>query len=257
MVVNTHRLFAELLRPMRIDVVFDVGSMDGTDALRFRAAAPAARIHAFEPNPANFQQMQANPALRDGAITLMPLALTNYDGDAEFYITPAGYYPDQGWRGTSSLYQRYDQPQLLTRARVKTARLDTLLARELSGQQRVALWIDVEGKAHEVIEGGAGVMQHVWLLHLEVETSLCIAPEQKFYPQVKALLHSAGFIELATDAPATQIQFNALFVRANLPAAVRLRVQQHLRLLWLRRALGGVLRSISPALSNWCRSLWP
>ena len=257
MVVNTHRLFAELLRLLRIDVVCDVGSMDGTDALRFRSAAPAAKIHAFEPNPGNLQRMQANPLLRDTNVNIVPLALTNYDGDGEFYITPTGYYPGESWRGTSSLYRRFDRPELLTTARVKTARLDTCLAREVSPQLRVALWIDVEGKAHEVIEGGAGLMHQLWLLHVEVETSLCIAAEQKFYPQVKALLRSAGFIELATDGQPTQVQFNALFVRSDLPAGVRLRVRQQLLQLCLRRSLGGALRKISPALFGWCRSIWP
>ena len=257
MLVNTHRLFAQLLQLMRIDVVADIGSMDGTDALRFRRAAPAARIHAFEPNPDNLQRMQANPALRDNQINIVPLALTNYDGDGEFYITPAGYYPGESWRGTSSLYRRFDQPQLLTTARVNTARLDTFLSARLAPQQRLALWIDVEGKAHEVIEGGAGVMQHVWLLHVEVETLLCIAPQQKYYPQVKALLHSAGFTELATDSQPGQIQFNALFVRSHLPAALRFRLQQRLLLLWLRRSLGSATRKISPALTEWCRSIWP
>jgi len=257
MVVNTHRLFAQLLRVMRIDAVCDVGSMNGADALRFRAAAPAARIHAFEPNPDNLQRMQANPALRDNNINIVPLAVTNYDGDAEFHIIPAGYFPGESWRGMSSLYERFDQPALSTTVRVKTARLDTFLARDVAPHLRVALWIDVEGKAHEVIEGGAGLMHQLWLLHVEVETSLCIAAEQKFYPQVKALLRSAGFIELATDGQPTQVQFNALFVRSDLPAAVRLRVRQQLLQLCLRRSLGGALRKISPALFGWCRSIWP
>jgi FkbM family methyltransferase len=257
MVVNTHRLFTQLLPVMRIDAVCDVGSMNGADALRFRAAAPAARIHAFEPNPENLRRMQANPALRDNNINIVPLAVTNYDGDGEFHIIPAGYFPGESWRGMSSLYQRFDQPQLSTIARVKTARLDTFLAHEVSPQLRVALWIDVEGKAHEVIEGGAGLMRQVWVLHIEVETSLCISAQQKFYPQVKALLRSAGFIELATDGEPTQVQFNALFVRSDLPAAVRYRIQLQLLRLRLRRSLGGALRKISPALFDCCRSIWP
>jgi FkbM family methyltransferase len=237
--------------------VCDVGSMNGADALRFRAAVPAARIHAFEPNPENLRRMQANPALRDNNITIVPLAVTNYDGDAELHIIPAGYFPGESWRGMSSLYLRFDQPQLSTSARVKTARLDTFLAGEVSPQRRVALWIDVEGKAHEVIEGGAGLMRQVWLLHVEVETALCIAAQQKFYPQVNALLRAAGFIELATDAEPTQVQFNALFVRSDLPASLRARIQLQLLRLYLRRSLGGALRKTSPALFDCCRSIWP
>ena len=100
-------------------------------------------------------------------------------------------------------------------------------------------------------------MRQVWVLHVEVETSLCIAAEQKFYPQVKALLRSTGFMELATDGQPTQVQFNALFVRSDLPAAVRFRIQLQLLRLCLRRSLGGALRKISPALFDCCRSIWP
>jgi FkbM family methyltransferase len=257
MVVNTQRLFVQLLSVMRIDTVCDVGSMDGAEALRFRAATRAARIHAFEPNPANLSLMQANSALLDNDINIVPLAVTNYDGDAQFHVTPAGYFPGESWRGMSSLYRRFDRPELLTSVPVKTARLDTVLERELSPDVRVALWIDVEGKAHEVIEGAAGVMRHVWLLHVEVETAPCIAAEQSFYPQVKALLRRSGFTELATDGDSSQVQFNALFVRSKLPAAVRLGVRQRLALQHLRGSLGGATRKISPGLARWCGSIWP
>jgi hypothetical protein len=146
---------------------------------------------------------------------------------------------------------------VLTSVPVTTARLDTVLERELSPDVRVALWIDVEGKAHEVIEGAAGVMRHVWLLHVEVETVPCIAADQSFYPQVKALLRRAGFTELATDGDSSQVQFNALFVRSKLPAAVRLGVRQRLALQHLRGSLGGATRKISPGLARWCGSIWP
>ena len=257
MVLNTQRLFVQLLPVMRIDTVCDVGSMDGAEALKFRAAARAARIHAFEPNPANLTLMQANRALLDNDINIVPLAITNYDGDAQFHVTPAGYFPGQSWRGMSSLYRRFDRPELLSSVPVKTARLDTVLARELSADPRIALWIDVEGKAHEVIEGAAGVMRHVWLLHVEVETEPCIAAEQRFYPQVKALLRRAGFTELATDGKRSQVQFNALFVRSALPATVRLGVRRRLALQHLRGSLGGATRKVSPGLARWCGSIWP
>jgi FkbM family methyltransferase len=255
-VLNTQRLFLQLLPLMRIDTVCDVGSMDGAEALKFRAAAPAARIHAFEPNPANLRLMQANRALLDNDINIVPLAVTNYDGYAQFYVTPAGYFPGESWRGMSSLYRRFDRPELLSSVAVKTARLDSVLAGELSPDLRLALWIDVEGKAHEVIEGAGGVMRHVWLLHVEVETSPCIAAEQSFYPQVKAQLRRAGFTELATDGEASQVQFNALFVRSQLPAALRLGVGQRLALQRLRGSLGGATRKISPSLAHWCGSIW-
>src|ERR1700728_4860692 len=160
-VLNTQRLFLQLLPLMRIDTVCDVGSMDGAAALKFRAAAPAARLHAFEPKPGNLRLMQANLALLDNYINIVPLAVTNYDGYAQLYVTPAAFFPGESWRGMSSLYRRFERQELLSNVAVKTARLDSVLAGELSPDLRVALWIDVEGKAHDVIEGAGGLMRHV------------------------------------------------------------------------------------------------
>jgi len=100
--------------------------------------------------------------------------------------------------------------------RVKTTRLDTFLADRCPPDVRLALWIDAEGKAYEVLEGITGIAERLHLVHVEVETSACIGSNQKLYPEVKVLLQRLGFMELAIDHSPTLIQFNALFVRTNL-----------------------------------------
>jgi len=242
MVVNTRRLFTRLLPALRIDAVCDVGSMNGADALRFREAAPHSSIYAFEPNPHNFRRMQADRRLADRRIQLAPLAASNHDGEAEFFLVAADYARDDDWCGMSSLYRR---PQRFggTAAveRVRTTRLDTFLADKCPPHARLALWIDTEGNAYEALEGARGVAARVQLLHVEVETEPCISAEQKFYPQVRALLERLGFTQLATDQPLRHSQFNALFVRRDLPPRMRWRVRGwlvHARLrYWAVRAI--------------------
>jgi len=243
MIVNTQRLFVRLLATMRIGTVCDVGSMDGTDSLRFRAAVPESSIYAFEPNPENLRRMQANRALQERNIQIVPLAATNYDGEAEFFLVEADYSRRESRRGLSSLYKRSgDWATPAGVVRVKTTRLDTFLADKLAPHSRLALWIDTEGKAYEVIEGIGEVANHIHLLLVEVETEPCIGSNQRIYPEVKSLLQRLGFAELATDHDPAQIQFNALFVRCDLSAGKRFRVKAwlvHARLRYLLvRAIG-------------------
>ena len=93
MIVDTQRLFVKLLSRMRISTVCDVGSMNGADSMTFRDAVPESNIYAFEPNPENFRRMQANRALQERNIQVVPLAATNHDGDAEFFLVEAGLFP--------------------------------------------------------------------------------------------------------------------------------------------------------------------
>jgi FkbM family methyltransferase len=237
MTVNTRRLFARLLPALRIGAVCDVGSMDGADALRFRGVLRHASIHAFEPNPDNFRLMQADPALREHDIRLAPLAVTNYDGEAEFFVVAADYSSQHPRRGASSLYRRAGELVLSAVVSVKTTRLDTFLAGRIPPDARLALWIDAEGKAYEVIEGAAGIIHQVDLLHVEVEAAPCIGANQRLYPEVKALLHGLGFVELGTDLPDRSPQFNALFVRRDLCLRRAWLVRLWLSLFLLRRRI--------------------
>jgi FkbM family methyltransferase len=247
MIVNTRRLFARLLSVLQVNAVCDVGSMDGAEALRFRGVLERASIYAFEPNPENFRLMQADPELRQNDIRLLPFAATNYDGAAELFLVEADYSCNNPWRGLSSLYRRSDGTKLAQVVGVRTRRLDTFLADQGASEARLALWIDAEGKAYEVIEGATGVAGQVRLVHVEVETTPCIGSNQKLYPEVKELLHKLGFAELATDQAPVSMQFNALFVRRDLPMSLRWRVSMWLAEARLRRCVVRSMLAICPA----------
>jgi FkbM family methyltransferase len=226
-VVNTRRLFRALLPVLEIDTVCDVGSMNGADALDFRRVLPAAQVHAFEANPRNAQQMRDDARLRTQRIEVVPFAVTNFDGTGVFHLVKADYSTPNHRRGMSSLLERTDARLHDGNIETRTVRLDSYLARDPNARRRLALWVDVEGKACEAIEGASGLFDELLLLHVEVETTACIAAAQKLYPEVKRMLLAAGFAELATDQPPHYEQFNALFVRAALPFGQRLRVVWH------------------------------
>jgi FkbM family methyltransferase len=247
MIVSTQRLFRKLLDKMQIGVVCDVGSMDGADALAFRDAVPNSSIYAFEPNPSNLRLMQDNPTLQARNIQIVPLAATNYNGEAEFFLVDADYSRSDYRRGMGSLYRRSEEWAPAAVVPVKATRLDTFLADKCPRNARVALWIDTEGKAHEVIEGITDIADRVHLLHVEVETAPCIGTSQKLYADIKAQLWQLGFMEIATDQPRLESQFNALFVRSDISPFMRFRLKALQVRAWLRYRLARVIRRVCPA----------
>ena len=239
MILDTGRLFERLLQPFAIDVVCDIGSLNGADALRFRRCAPRAEITAYEANPDNYRAMAASQALRRAQINLSFCALAAAEGEATFYVvTPRGP-EDLARRGMSSLYQRAHPAHRGAPVRVPARRLDGVLQADPAA--RIALWIDAEGAAYEVLEGAQGVLDHVLLVHVEVETTPWIGAQQKLRPDVTALLARHGLREVATDADPAREQFNALYVRTDLDASMAATLYRHRRALrrrwWLMATL--------------------
>ena len=247
MIVNTRRLFCKLLPVLKVDTVCDVGSMDGTDALRFRAVAPLATIYAFEAHPRNLAAMRASQSLGAMNIQTVEMAVTNFDGEAEFFAVEAGLFPGEDWRGMSSLHRRTAPVDSLADTRVRAGRLDSFLTAIPGSSARLALWIDAEGKGYEVIEGADGLIANVQLLHVEVEAAPCIAPTQKLYADIRTLLHSRGFEELASDRRRGRPQFNVLFIRPPSSTRARYAIRLHAVVERLRCATATALYKLCPA----------
>ena len=245
-VVSTRRLFASLLDCLGVNAVCDIGSMDGSDALRFRRRCPGATVIAFEANPRNFERMRNDAALDAADILREPLAVSDSDGSADFFVVRAGRPEVRARRGMSSLYQRRQPDQLEAIVRVQTTRLDTYLGPRVPHTTRIALWIDVEGKALEVISGARDALVNVQLVHVEVETTPLIADAQRTYSDVYALLESSGFVEVATDHPVRDSQFNTLWVRAQQSEAVLRAVRRALVRARLRRCATDIVRYLLP-----------
>jgi FkbM family methyltransferase len=247
LIVDTRRLFLRLLRTLEVETVCDVGSMDGHDALSFRRRLPAANIIALEPNPRNFVLMQADERFRRQCIRVLPLAASDRDSEAPFFLVKAEYAlnRDRPRRGMSSLHRR---PGSLPAdvVQVRTVRLDNLLAAEGCAGKRVALWVDTEGMAFEAIAGASGLLDRTQMLHVEVETVACIGATQRLFPDVERLLVDAGFGVLATDQPRTSMQFNALFVRAEILRAKAAEIRLHATTARLQRILKRSLRRLLP-----------
>ena len=248
MILSTRYLFSRLLGPFEIATICDIGSLDGAESLLFRRMVPTAEILALEANPRNFELMEADDRLRRNSIRILPLAASDYDAEAPFYIVRAKYSRgrDRARRGMSSLHRRHDGSQLAQMLVVPTVRIDTLLASESLTGAPIALWIDAEGMGLEVIHGAAAVLPVTRMLHVEVETKPVIGADQKLFGDVKKVLEEAGFALLATDEPHDAHQFNALFIRVDLLNAKAADIARHVSSARMRHKIRTTLLPLLP-----------
>jgi FkbM family methyltransferase len=245
MILGTRRLFLTLLRTLRIELACDVGSMNGAEALAFRRALPRAGVLAFEPNPNNLRLMLEDPRLAAAGIQVLAQAVSDVEGPVTLHLVDADYTQAHHRRGMSSLYERANPAWRAAAVTVDAVRLDRRLG-AIGARPRIALWLDVEGKAYEALCGARDILAEVQLLHVEVESRACFAADQRLYPQVRALLEAAGLVELAVDCERQSEQFNALYVRRDLPVTLRLRIAVLCALLFLRHRAVLALRRLCP-----------
>ena len=168
-------VFSALCRKARF--IFDVGAYGGLYAVFAAAANPNAVVFAFEANPAAVRVCRQNLTLnapRTKNVQLFELALSDYDGEAEFYVTG----------GTSSLNSAF-RPNSEPIA-VEVARGDAVV--RARGVARLDLVkVDTESTEPAVLRGLAGTLERD---HPDV---LCEVLRGRTERDLEALLGPLGY----------------------------------------------------------------
>ena len=195
-VLKTKYAFHALLWLLKPDIVLDIGSMDGADSKRFRSLLKKSDLVAFEANPDNYSMMTADDAISKNRIRVVNQLISCNEGSQSFFIQRPDKTKLSSNRGTSSALPRTELGMLNEEVRVNSVRIDSFLHNEYAKATKVAMWVDVEGFAYEVLESMQGSTDHIHLMHVEVETQECW-PGQKLEADVLRLLESMGYILLA------------------------------------------------------------
>lgn len=134
------------------DVFLDIGANFGLYAVQVAAAGLAEKVHAFEPDPRNHAQLQANTYLNGLAarISCHPVALSDRAGRVTFELYP------QKSTGQSRVQMAPSQEAGVETISVAAARLDDILP--LQGQ-RLFMKIDVEGHEKEMLQGAGNILR--------------------------------------------------------------------------------------------------
>lgn len=234
-VVNSEFLFRSLAKHLGAEVICDVGAFDCFHSRRFRAMG--AKVIALEANPVNFDALARDASLAAAGIELFNYAAWNRDEEITFNVIDATAR-DVAWRKMiSSIRERAPDTNYASQpVRVRGVRLDSFLTDVLAGPAHaIALWIDVEGAAYEVLEGIAGIRDRVCLVHVEVETR-AFWKGQRLWPDIDALMRQFGFTPIARR-PGDE-QFDVVFVNDRRLERSRAVVSGNTMLAWARLRAG-------------------
>lgn len=226
---KTHIIFQFLIKIFSPDLICDIGSMDGMDALRFRKDLPHGKIICFEANPNNIELIHRNPIFKKQKINIEEKVVWNKDGDIKFFIEELSQTTGEEWRRGISSTKKRKSGSLGTKEIITTSiRLDTFVKNLNFNPTSIALWIDVEGASFEVLEGISEIIQKVLFIHVETENKK-VWLNQKLKPETVELMKKNGFILIAEEDRKAKSQDNLIFMNSQLYARNLIRI--HLILL--------------------------
>ena len=153
------KAFLDLIPAERRNIALDVGANVGTHALRF--AQHFNQVHAFEPNPEVFRQLQRNAHLNRFPLAIHPVGLADCDALLDFHLTE---HPNSGL-GTFLKDEQYDVP-LRVMGKARVVRADDYL--ESCSIGRIdAVKIDTQGFEPAALRGMRNILRDhrpfVWL----------------------------------------------------------------------------------------------
>jgi FkbM family methyltransferase len=207
---------AAWLREMNIETVLDVGANVGQFAASIRKVLPEARIYAFEPVEACFEELSRGNS-GDRLFQGFPYALGDRDGSATINVndfTPSSSVLPMARRHVAE----FPFTAHSTGAEIQVRRLDTVVpGLELSGPMLVKL--DVQGFESQVIKGGRETLAAADVIITEVSFARFYVGQTSF-EELYAELQGLGlrFHGILSQTHSTRNDLplfcDALFIRA-------------------------------------------
>lgn len=130
----------------------DIGANIGCYTLFLSGVPEIERVYAFEPDPANYAQLQANLWLngRLDSVNTYPFALSEQNGTSEFQRIRRERKPGAPQYNTGTGSLTYEVPGRADRVEIQVRKFDDLFP--IRGE-RVAIKVDVEGHENAVLRG--------------------------------------------------------------------------------------------------------
>jgi FkbM family methyltransferase len=202
--------FFKFASTLDVDLLIECGANAAETAISF-ARNLKVRAVAIEANPLVFKERTS----KSSTFGVLPicLALGDAKGRAKLMVPTDG---NRDFDGASSLSQRNDD-SLYREFVIEQSTLDLVVEEKgLVDSRRIALWVDVEGRALEVLKGAQELLdaKRVSLIYVEVETRQ-FWQNQHLAPDVDEFLAKNGFTAVIRDLQSKD-QFNLIYARDEL-----------------------------------------
>ncbi len=199
--------------------IFDIGSRDCQESVRFSQYYKNANIYAFECNPSTIPLCKKNISSHK-KIHLTEKAVTDKVGVVTFYPINTkktiSVHKD-GNPGASSLFRANgsikNEVFFQDKIKVKATTLDSFTKKEKINHVDI-MWVDVQGAEMLVLKGFSNGLKNVGIIHIELEF-VEIYKKQALFNEVKKFLNKHGF-SLITFTSFSRYFCDAVFVNNSL-----------------------------------------
>lgn len=201
--------FYKVLDKINPDYFLEVGAFQAETSCYVSENFPACKVVAYEANPFNYEKFKEQ--LSKYNFNYINNAISDTNGPVTMYLQNKSFKQnDKFIRGNNSLLKRTSEKKEYTEVTVDCYTLDSLYNIE---DKKFVLWIDVEGKGYEVLQGASKLLDNVHAVFIEVEQKQ-FWKEQKLDTDIISYLKSKGFYIYKQDHE-FKMQYNILFLRSN------------------------------------------
>ena len=200
--------FFDLLKLQNIETLIECGAHEAYASVKF-VKEIGRRAVAIEANPIIFKNITSKNNYEN--ITFLNYGLGKYQGELNFYIPKNNKLAKNG----SFLLKKNKNRENYFASKVKVISLDSLIDKFSYKDERFALWIDVEGYAHEVLQGGLkflnSIKKECVFIKVEVEEDT-IWDNQISDNKIINLLKDNNYVPILRDFE-YENQYNILFIK--------------------------------------------
>lgn len=187
-------------------IIFDIGSCDGLDSLRYKRLYPKATVYAFEPVPANFEKIHNNfKAYGNEGIHAFQLAFSDKSGKASLHLSSAqsSTQPLPEGNKSSSLLEPDKILSIYSWCRFdQTIEVDTDTLDSFCTQNNIDhidfIHLDVQGAELMVLGGATKLLSQVASIWLEVE-NVSLYKNQPLRHKIQSFMKSHDFMLIRYD----------------------------------------------------------
>lgn len=199
-----------------IRTVIDVGANIGQSTLQYLALFPEATVHAFEPLPDVFCELQRAVKPYAERVCAYNVALGAVEATSEMFRHCDHNASSSLLATTDRTAALYPQVKSQARVHVQQRRLDAVLE-AITLQQGIFIKIDAQGYEKHVLSGGMQVLERSSACLIEVAVQELYEGQASFHELVELFwgleFVFAGTLEQHYDEQGRVVYFDAMFVK--------------------------------------------
>jgi FkbM family methyltransferase len=247
-----------IFKGQKVNTVFDIGSCEGEDAIRYGRFFKGAMVYAFEPRPDNLDIIRKNLRLfkAEDFVKVEGIALSDEKGSFDFYLSSG--QPEiatEGWdygNKSSSLLPPSQSMEEHTawlkfneKIIIPTDRMDQF-CRERSITNVDFMHIDVQGAELKVLQGAGDLLQKTRAIWMEVE-AVELYKGQPLKSDVEQFMKTRNFqcvLDTVNAVAGDQLYVNNALVNPSVIRKLLALQRRRKRDAELRRVYNGIMRRL-------------